>query len=404
MNFPKRLAASLAICVATGASLISARPVAAQESPSFLGAQATRVQVASTDGARLCNSDIFSQVPNHVDFFIGRAKETTDSNPCSGRFWNLALFRMDWSTNTLKMVGVIFRPGESATNASDGVALSTAYDPTIAFYNGEYWVAFECVSFIDGRAWSYGTSSCLAPLTIGSDITKAHIEQNRISVVVSSTSSDQSSPYIYSASVPKLAPFKGKLYLYWGAIQIEKGTRRWIGSAARGMELTQEATGLRRMWGAGSTGRTVASYDTSRNVEVFAPSDADPRMNSLAALMGVYTRGNFLYGAAAVGGSGCVKPSDPVVGCFRFQIVRAKTPLGEHVFNQEILSSPPTVFNPQEYTRIYSDPNGNQFAMGSYYDSPNGKQNAPDEPFLPAGEWRYPIDFQKLTFKSNAGK
>src|SRR5258708_37987205 len=53
-----------------------------------------RVRAVSPSGGQLCNSDVFAQIPNHIDYFIGRVLNTPDGGVrcVQSGTWSLAFF------------------------------------------------------------------------------------------------------------------------------------------------------------------------------------------------------------------------------------------------------------------------------------------------------------------------
>lgn len=349
---------------------------------------ATTVQVIK-DGMGLCNSGAFSQLPDNKDYFVGRMLITSGSNLCDGTSWQLALFKMDWTNNILNFQKTIISPPAKVDALS--MTITTAYDPYVIKYNNEYWVAFECHGA--GSVFAATVSACLAPFTIASGI-----DLTRLSVPVKGVklSSDT-----YSASVPKLLEFNGSLYMYWTAVHFKtfNGVDKFFDLATRGMQLVQELTTQRKIWGVRSGNIPVAAYD-SLNTEVLGPNTTDPMSNNVADGFQVMVVDNKIIMPAAVGGTGCITPVSPVFGCYRLQIYRSSSPLGEHVFNSEVLNSPQLAFNPEEYSRIFYDPSGESFMMGMMIPPFLVGSPAPTNT-VGTGYRRYPFDVKNLSFTTN---
>ena len=316
-----------------------------------------------------CNANVFSQVPRYKDYFVGPRKPTSECTPgtIGG---NIALYKMDWSTNTLNVDSVIYKtPAAVSTGVATG-SVGSAHDPTVVSYNGELWVAFEC-----GHGTGFrGTSSCVGPF----DLDKKVIDPDRTTVIVEGRDADNASIYGYSTSVPNLFVFNNRLYVYWAAIQSLKTTQDWQQITIRGMELTQEPSGLRRLWGVGSPGKMVASYDPSRNVEVLGLNPGNPYENQSVDLKGLYIKGAYIYLIASVGGKGpdgtqnCLKAIDPVLstsyGCWRMQIFRSAVPLGTHIFNERVVS-PLLPMNPASYQHSFIAPDGTLKIIGNFFNT-----------------------------------
>ena len=154
-----------------------------------------------------------------------------------------------------------------------------------------------------------------------------------------------------------------------------KSTRNWVRIAIRGMELAQEPSGARRLWGVGSRGIAVASRDPSRNFEVLGTDSSDPFSNQTADLKGVFAQGNYVYLIASVGGNGvegtrsCTNPRGTSYGCFRMQMFRSSVPLGVDTFHSRLLTPAPPM-NPADYQRVVRAPDGSTKIIGEFFNPP----------------------------------
>lgn len=320
-----------------------------------------------------CNSTVFSQVPGHGDYFIGR--RGTESGACADfNPESLALFKMDWTTHTLDFMRYVLKPPLQVHSGAELVSVRSIYDPSVALYNGEFWVAFECAApqFI-------GASACIGPF----DFDRGEIDPKRSSLLISAGSTDTKSPYSYTAAVPNLVSVGNRLYVYWSAIEIRKATRKWDRIAIRGAELAQESSGPRRLWVFGSVGSAVVSHDPSRNVEVLGPDPADPYSNQTADLKGAYAAGGYIYLIASLGGRGperngeCTTAKGTSAGCFRMQVFRAAIPLGANVFSSRLVSpAPPT--NPAAYQRFFLAPDRALKIIGEFFNPSAGPAYSPN--------------------------
>lgn len=401
---------SMALTDVGAESVSEATPAISAQGEKTLGRlDAQPVATQSAAGQQLCNSVVFSQIPKFGDYFLGRVLNTEDDGvTCVSpqESWSLALFKMNWRRNILTMVRYVLPLNQTNnhTVASNPFHITTAYDPSVAYYNGEYWIAFECGSHPYGsKPWQYGTSTCIAPLDVSSGVESAHVDAERMSVAVYSGPLQELHPlYRYSASVPKLFTYNNRLYVYWSSlkIQILNAGGKWIQSTTRGVELQQEQFGLRRIWAVGSNEQPFSSIDP-RTREVLGTEPGDPTSDSLATIFGVFTEGRYIYATAGIGGSGCTRPRYPSYGCFRLAIFRAETPLDEHGFNGNAADRDAIPFNPQVYSRFFKDPDGNNFIMGRYYSLPKDVAKKIRDNILPEGEWRYYIDPYSLHFSTN---
>jgi hypothetical protein len=311
---------------------------------------------------RTCNSVVFSQLPTDRDHFIGRIGKNggtcADVNPKS-----LALFQMNWGASTLHFERYILTPPLEIAAKGETYRASNLYDPSVAFDSGELWVAFECA--VDGLV---GASTCIGPF----DFEHGQIDAKRVSLLVKSGDADPESPYSYAASVPNLVLFKGRLYVYWSAIKIEKATRKWEIITIRGMELVKDPSEAARLWGAGSVGRPVASHDPSRNMEIVGIDSADPYSNQTADLKGAFAAQNSVYLFVSVGGKGpdgtqsCTTPKGTSPGCFRLEVLRSSVPLGTNSFIERLVSPAPPL-NPADYQRALFAPDGTLKVIGEFF-------------------------------------
>jgi hypothetical protein len=345
--------------------------------------------VTPVNGPALCNSVDFHQIPGNPSYFIGRRLLNTGSDLCSGSNWTLALFQMDWTSNTITYLHDVLTlpvslPAQRAT-------VQSAYDPTMVQYNRELWVAFECYGsglFISGPA-----SSCIAPFTLANGI-----DPSRMTLVVHGIPKTSSTDG-YSASVPKIFLYQNALYLYWSVSHFQQSIDGVVltDTTTRGAQLTQETSGLRRMWATGFVGTAMPSHDPGYNYEVLGLG-SDALSNGVADSFEVYVLGNQLLLMAAVGGQGCTTPVSPVYGCYRFQIFSSTSALGTHVFSEQ-LQSPGLPFNPQEYSKIITDPSGNQFVM-CHCLQPTTTGSAEPDSTIPTVTvmTRYPIATGSLVF------
>ena len=255
--------------VGTAATSAVPRPAAAVvQAPADhrprLADNATLITVTKGGSAidHTCNAVAFSQIPGHPDLFLGRAHDYAEPGvskrcvpdiPKGSRLHWLALYKMDWTDHTLNYLHDVLKPPfELAAGAQRTVQVENAFDPSVISYNGEIWAAFEC-----GGKRFHGNAACMGPFD---PATGTIHDLSRVTVIVEGASDG---PNInYTASVPNLFVFHGKVYVYWSVIRIRRpgGPRNWLGVTVRGMELQQESGGLRRFWGAGSAGFTCLQH------------------------------------------------------------------------------------------------------------------------------------------------
>ena len=329
---------------------------AAPTGPTLGDGDTVPIAVVTADGSPICHSFSFSQMPQALDFFVGRVKTSTARDVCGGPV-TLALFRFDWASHVMTMQHLLMQVPASVGAAT----IDAAYDPSVAEFGGEAWVAFECA----GR-FIAGTSTCVAPLA--PDV--SHLDLSRLSIPIVGLDSDGKSPWWYSASTPKLLNFKDHLYLYWTAIQIDKAPpHRWNSIETRGSEMMVESGGARSMWVTGHPGRPMPSHAPGANMTVMAPITGDPYRKTTVDTEGVFVNGNSIIVLSSVGGEGpddhshCTRPLDKSPGCFHLEITQTSNPLGKDSFLEQTLVAPVLPANPMEYPRIVTAPNGQTYLM-----------------------------------------
>lgn len=331
----------------------------------------------------LCNAVSFSQIPNNLDYFVGRVMNESSAGACDSTSWSLALFKMDWETNTLNLVKYIFQPDAFE---STGKKIASSYDPHVVFFNNELWVAFECAGEFGIMA-----SSCVAPFTIENGV-----DTKRMNVIVVGSYTN-SNTETHSASVPKLFVYKGELYIYWTVCRflVKNNAFLLVEVTSRGAKVTQETSGLKRLWVQNSIGTPLPASDRSVSSEVWGGTENDPTANSTADIFDIFVTGDTIYAVAAVGPVGCVTPLSPLVGCYRTRIASSTTPLGHHIFNKNFVNEPVLPSNPMEYVRFFKTPSGNHFMMGQHTSvTLNG--TARPASMIDPGYQKYSIDLLNL--------
>ncbi|MHB1843502.1 MAG: hypothetical protein ACYCWW_01530 [Deltaproteobacteria bacterium] len=336
----------------------SGLPIGSSES--YLGQSGSRsVQLSG------CNAVSYAQLPGQTDLFLGRLAQNAS---CSQ--WAIGLYRMDWTTSALALVGTAFQTPQTL---SDGSAVTSAYDPTIIAYGGELWAAFECAGNFPG------VGSCVGPF----DPATGTIDASRTNQPITGTSAIPNDPYRYSASVPKLLAFQGQAYLYWSAVKQQKSDGSWVDITSRGALLAEEPSGLHRLWAAGHSG-PIASYDPASDVEVWGVGSSSTT-DTVADMQGVFTDGQHVFATAGLGGgTTCLtSPASGVPGCYQLAIARTQNPLAQGVFgggDQLALSELPN--NAQNYTRLFVAPDCSRNLMGIFYPPYSGAQNTLPSAFL----------------------
>lgn len=349
-----------------------------------------------------CNATSFAQLPNEPNLFIGRRLVTTEgrlagvsgANDCSGgdpanqakglpfNRWSLVLERFDWNTrrftSTSALLDTSIDPRTGQTRAlvtggpMGGLRIRSAYDPTVARLGNTTYVAFECTAENGSKFDVEQTSSCISVY----DPKTGKLDMNRTTVIVGGI---QNGTISEVAAVPRLLAFKGRLYLYWSALTVERAII--TKSTVRGAELTN-AGGIAQI--KGSTG-VIRPFDPL-STEVWTLSQ-DEMSNRIANLMGFWVDGDSIIAFAALGGEGCNDPLGKVRGCYRLAAKRSNTPLGRNAFGGggDVNLGLPT--NPQEYATPVVDPQGRRWLLGHFIRPPSNGF-ADRNPAPPAAYWR----------------
>lgn len=354
-------------------------------------AAAQTINTTPVNVPNLCNSVSFHQIPGNGNYFIGRRLINTTSDGCSGSNWTLSLFQMDWASHTLNRIRDVISLPVALTDQNANI--TSAYDPTVISFNGELWMSFECV---DTGASLGGVSACLAPISS----TTFDVDTSRMTVAVSAIQQTAFNDG-YSASVPKVFQFGGASYLYWSVSHFVQSADGPLLSdtTTRGAMLAQESSGLRRLWVSGSLGARINTLNSQFTTEVFGPTSGQSLLDGTADSFDVKVVNGKILLTTGVGGKGCGTPISPAYGCYRMQIRSSTTPLGNGIFNGSIATSPSLPFNPHEYSKIITDPNGSSFVLGQYLQVQGGGTPAPANT-IPNGMSMFPIDLNALQFSA----
>lgn len=349
-----------------------------------------------------CNATSFAQLPGDPSLFIGRRLITTQgklagvsgANDCSGgdpvneakgqpfNRWGLVLDRFDWKarrfndTTALLDTSIDPRTGQSGALVTGGpmrgIRIRSAYDPTVALLDNTTYVAFEC-TVENGKKFDVEqTSSCISVY----DPRTGKLDMGRTLVIIGGI---QKGAVSEVAAVPRLLGFKGRLYLYWSALTVEKAVI--TKSIVRGAELTING-GIPKV--KGSTGIT-RPFDPP-STEVWALG-RDELSNGIANLMGFWVNGDTIIAFAALGGKNCHDPLGKGRGCYRLAARRSTAPLGQNTFGGGVDVDLGLPTNAQEYAAPVIDPQGRRWLMGHFIRPPaNGFADRTPAP--PANYWR----------------
>ena len=330
-----------------------------------------RQVIVKKDGSIIKRSVTFAQIPDHPELFVGRQLQPKSVS----ERWGLALFQMDWQKLEMSYIRDLVK---TPVRVHGSAVIANALDPSVAYYHGEYLLAFECAGFPIGA-----DSVCVAPL----NLRDGTIDFAKMSVPVRSALSTPGQ-LGYTASVPKLLERNGRLYLYWSSIVYrdqdfgqgphEPGPhgKGWVAVEARGTELVRQHDNQAPFWGIGSNGQPVRAHDPSVTREVLPRDPSDNRANIAADIFGLWSVPKGVYATAGIGGSEgeqpCVIPQAKSPGCYRLGLFFSPLPLGP--FQRVSLNFPEIS---QEYTHIITTPFGIAL-LGSYHPEFPGSQTNKD--------------------------
>jgi len=234
----------------------------------------------------------------------------------------------------------------TVTNShQEAFEIYTAIDPSVFYFKGENWVAFECQAFVPGTTRNIhpSTSVCLAPFTTGIN---AKIDANRIQIIVAGRNY-HASGNIMSASVPNLFLHQGKPYLYWTVVDEDFADGRtddWNQITTRGAELIWSEED--RHFYVKNHYREVLPTNHPDSVvildETYRPSNnASWKAKTVADVFDVRSDGRHVYMTAGVSRE-CLLPSDEVgvyvPDCYRISIAKSDNPLVYRGFNGQALN------------------------------------------------------------------
>jgi hypothetical protein len=341
----------------------------AEQTPELLASP--KISNETADGRCVCAADGgLSQVPGHPDFFVGRGAGVGTLDDChhppldakGNQLWRsfLALYRMDWKRNKLVLVNYLLKlPDRTipSLRTNDGVYIGDAYDPYVASFKGEIWVAFEAVIGFHSIS---GCGSCIAPLS--PDL--KHLDISRMTLLVQPKQNNER-----SASTPVLLNFHNRLYAYWTLDPPDQLSRLPQNKlVTRGMELELDDRG--RMWGKGSGGQPVTTDDPRLTSLVYDVDPHDSTANHAVNLMYAEPFGDKILTIACIGGECagevCRSPHQTNPGAWRMSLALADQPLGTNALRARIIHLPDLPGNVVSYPRLATDPNGHRVLFGVF--------------------------------------
>lgn len=171
----------------------------------------------------LNESVVFSPLKKHIDrnLYVARSKN-------SGVGFSLKLVKFEGAGSSLRFTPHIYEGNadDFILDTNQGVQihggkikLLSAYDPSVVWHNGTYWVAFECSSPDFDNVVDAHASVCMGPLD-----SNLKMIRSKIRVVVMGGRPLGNSGDKLSASVPKLVKDNDSLYLLWSAVTIDPRT------------------------------------------------------------------------------------------------------------------------------------------------------------------------------------
>ena len=217
-----------------------------------------------------CNAVGYASTPNLGSLMIGRIMNNDLLNggcPSGEGAWSLSVVNMDWNTNQVTYLYKALDTSSPVSIEGGAYTVTTAYDPYIAPFQGEYWIAFECA----GSGITGGAATCMGPLLWNATVGTLSVDASRISVVAIDTYPNAADPhhpgqtYYHSASDPKLVVHGGQLYLYWSVATIDPSSINYLGFATsdarthfkradvRGAQVAKDGAGRMRVVGASGT-------------------------------------------------------------------------------------------------------------------------------------------------------
>ncbi|MGE0528951.1 MAG: DUF4214 domain-containing protein, partial [Bdellovibrionales bacterium] len=315
-----------------------------------------------------CGSSSFTQVPGLSRIFIGRQLFADGKCPQPGitrsLFIHLVQFDFDWEKKIFSQTKKLIEPGDVI---ADGHRIIAAYDPSAAFFNGEYWIAFEC-ALAEVRV----VSACVGPWT-----PKRGIDKQRTYAVVNGGAVTRDIIY-RSASVPKLLVHRNRFYLYWTAVKMQRAEddpekRIWFDHTTRGMRIFvgEDGHGRKRVfpWNRMSA---VDAGDPNVSVEVLG-TEMSPTSNVVADAFDVKSDGKYVYMTAGIGGGDCLVQGGSGInlraqtpGCYRLAVFASRHPLIFKGFNYNKIENPVTYGNRQSYVRLIKNRNGRSYFLGQF--------------------------------------
>jgi hypothetical protein len=278
-------------------------------------------------GSDGCNAVRYAQLPDNENVFIGRMlNNTVPSDGCSGSSWKLTVSEFNKTTNQFTRIYDLLQTPATVLNGTH--SLTTAYDPSVMLFNGQYWVAFECHGTnLSGSVNKFGTSvaACVAPVGVF-----GVLDTSRLSIAISGGSYISGDQYTHSASVPKLLVHQNRIYLYWSDVKIRKSDGAWQNIVGRGTELEYSngmfyAKGYREPMVSNNPDGVIV-WNTSANA------------SSVADAADIKSDGRWIYATGSLGGQGCLTPLNTTQGCYRIAIAKTRLPLDENTFGSNVIN------------------------------------------------------------------
>lgn len=355
-----------------------------------------------------CNTVVYGTTPNLGDFMIGRMQNGmngvnganggggfiknsngsyTFNTACSSMpYFSLTWVQMDWVHNKVLPLSVILDTtnpiGVEYPAATLGVnpryLLTQAFDPTVAPFQGQYWVAFNCEGSEYGVQFN-AAGTCAGPLVWKPGSPYPVIDQTRISVVAKNVDNPATPGVYHSAGVPKIVDHLGHLYLYWDTVTINTNAisdylfdntlgSEFAGVATRGVELQVDpASG--RLYAKGNT-QAIASDDDTTSTEVLANADTSQVISYDGNLLAISSS---TYTGTLGENNTCSEPLNMPANlppCYRLIFSQTQSPLAYHGFQP--VSAATALPDAAVYFRfMYRQEDGSTIMHGQVFDNPS---------------------------------
>lgn len=266
-------------------------------------------------GYSACNSPSFSKIPGTADLYVGRYignhGDPTNQNSCPNPgvipHYLPALYK--FQNNFFQLQRNLMNKGDSLV---DGNHLVQGYDPEAFSVRGKNYMAFEC----DLGRPNESVGLCISELSANQTVVP---NSTRLFVKGKFASSNNH----LSASVPKVVSYQNRTYLYWSAVEFN-ANNSFKRLTTRGTELLLNSANQF----VNKEGKTQIFSDES---DIVMNTSATGTADITDIAVGT---DNYLYAVSHIGDNGCTSPDPTKLGCYRTEVTRSATPLGNNVFGR----------------------------------------------------------------------